>query len=89
MSHILASNKPTNLNVNAMLIKANYAFHVAPVQRLNKTDVNIREIQILFTIGSRRIITPLGKNIVIETLALSKLNHLILLYQTLKMKQLN
>jgi Reverse transcriptase (RNA-dependent DNA polymerase) len=38
----------------------------------------IEEIKLLLTIWSKRILTPIGKNVVIKTLALPKLNHLIL-----------
>lgn len=52
-------------------------------KNLNKiTEINytpkIEEIKTLLSQWSRRIITPIGKNVIIKTLALSKINHLII-----------
>ena len=45
------------------------------------TDLNytnkIKEIYLLFNAYSNRILTPLGKIVVIKTLALPKINHVI------------
>jgi len=43
---------------------------------LNYTNKN-KEIYLLFKAYSNRILTPLGKIVVIKTLALPKINHLI------------
>lgn len=41
-------------------------------------QVKLEEIKVLLLNWSKRILTPLGKNIVIKTLALPKLNHLFI-----------
>ena len=46
----------------------------------------IKEMRKLFLNWSKRILTPLGKTIVINSLALSKINHLILALPTLSKK---
>ena len=42
-------------------------------------QLKLNDIKNLLIQWSKRIISPIGKNVVIKTLALSKINHLILI----------
>ena len=54
-----------------------FTYYLKDMVDLNYSD-KINEIRKIFLNWSKRILTPLGKNTIIKSLALSKINHLLL-----------
>lgn len=59
------------------LLGVDFTSDLKDIVKLN-FDPKIEEVRTLLTIWSKRILTPIGKNVVLKTLALSKLNHLFI-----------
>ena len=59
------------------LLVVTFSKNLNEITDLNYTQ-NIKEIILLFKAYSKRILTPIGKIVVIKTLALPKINHLIM-----------
>jgi len=59
------------------LLGVTFSKNLNEITDLNYTQ-NIKEIILLFKAYSKRILTPIGKIVVIKTLALPKINHLIM-----------
>ena len=64
-------------NANFTVLGIKFSTNLAEIVNINY-DSKIEEIRQLFVSWSKRVISPIGKLVVIKTLALSKLNHLIL-----------
>jgi hypothetical protein len=70
----MASSVRLTIRLLHFLVRFKTKLFIYQVYSLSKQD----KINKLFTRWSRRIITPIGKNVVIKSLALPELNHLIL-----------